>query len=112
MTSIKELIDRITDEGNCVFADTRYARTWVIYHDGLPHWWETAAQEHIASRGFADCQWRARGKTNNLVANYCKDKLMGDSSELMPLDSSLFSDTIEKLTWLVVSTAKLAKGEK
>ena len=57
MTSIKELIDHVIDEGNRVFADTRYARTWVIYHDALPQWWETAAQEHIASRGFADRQW-------------------------------------------------------
>merc|ERR1711923_401971 len=30
----------------------------------------------------------------------------------MPLDSSLFSDLIEKVAWLVVSTVKLAKGEK
>ena len=34
---------------------------------------------------------------------------MGDSPELMPLDSSLFSDLIEKVAWLVVSTAKLEK---
>ena len=29
---------------------------------------------------------------------------MGDSPELMPLDSSLFRDLIQKVAWLVVST--------
>ena len=30
---------------------------------------------------------------------------MGDSPELMPLDSSLFCDLINKVAWLVVTTA-------
>ena len=56
MTSIRELIDHVIDEGNRIFADTRYASSWIIYHDALPQWWETAAQLYIASRGFADRQ--------------------------------------------------------
>ena len=37
---------------------------------------------------------------------------MGDSPELMPLDSSLFSDHIENVAKLVVYTAKLPVGER
>ena len=105
MTSIRELIDHVIDEGNRIFADTRYANSWIIYHDALPQWWETAAQRYIASRGFADRQWRARGDTNDRIANWYRNKLMGDSPELMPLDSSLFGDLIEKVAYLVVTTA-------
>ena len=108
MTSIKVLIDHVIDEGNRLFADTRYAKSWMIYHDALPQWWEKCAQDYIASRGFKDRQWRARGETNTLIAASYKNKLMGDSPELMPLDSSLFSDLIEKVAWLVVSTSKLS----
>ena len=112
MTSIKGLIDHVISEGNRIFADTRFATTWWIYHDALPQWWEAAAQAYIASRGFANRQWRARGDTNDKVSAWYRNKLMGDSPELMPLDSSLFSDLIEKVAWLVISTGKLEKGEK
>ena len=54
VTSIKVLIDHVIAEGNRLFRDTRYADTWVIYHDALPQWWETAAQEYMASKGFAE----------------------------------------------------------
>ena len=37
---------------------------------------------------------------------------MGDSPELMPLDSSLFGDLIEKVALLVVSTAHMEGDEK
>ena len=37
---------------------------------------------------------------------------MGDSPELMPLDSSLFGDLIEKVTWLVVSATELEEEGK
>ena len=112
VTSIKELIDHVIDEGNRLFADTRYKNSWVIYHDALPQWWEATAQAHIASRGFAERQWRARGETNAAVHRRFKDKLMGDSPELMPLDSSLFGDQIEKVAWLVMMTAALEKEKR
>ena len=62
--------------------------------------------------GFVNCQWRARGATNDVVAPYYRDRLMGDSPELMPLDSSLFGDLIEKVAWLVVTTANVTDGER
>lgn len=37
---------------------------------------------------------------------------MGDSPELIPLDSSLFSDLIEKVAWLVIATAHLREEGK
>ena len=100
------------DEGNRLFADTRHANSWFMYHDALPQWWEKGAQEHIKSRGMEHRQWRARGPTNNLIARYYRDKLMGDSPELMPLDSTLFGDQIEWVAWLVVSTAMLPVKEQ
>ena len=112
VTSIQKLIDHVIDDGNRLFADTRYKNSWVIYHDALPQWWEADAQAHIAKRGFAHRQWRARGATNREVHDRYKDKLMGDSPELMPLDSSLFGDQIEKVAWLVMTTAHLEKEKR
>ena len=40
------------------------------------------------------------------------NKLMGDSPELMPLDSSLFNDLIEGVALHVVGTTTLPKGER
>ena len=110
--SIIDLIDHTISEGNRLFADTRFRDTWLIYHDALPQWWESAAQEYIASLGFGDRQWRARGATNELVASHYRHRLMGDSPELMPLDSSLFGDLIQKVAWLVVSTKEETSNAK
>ena len=112
MYSIKTLIDHVIDEGNRFFADTAHANNWMIYHDALPQWWEKDAQEYIRSRGFAERQWKARGETNDNVAGHYRNKLMGDSPELMPLDSSLFGDLIEKVAWLVVATAKADENNR
>ena len=112
MTSIQELVDHTIDEGNRLFAGTAFANTWLIYHDALPQWWEKETQDHIQSRGFANRQWRANAETNAVLPRHYRDRLMGDSPELMPLDSSLFSDLIEKVAWLVVSTTSLkAEGK-
>ena len=46
-------MDHVIDDGNRLFADTRYKNSWVIYHDALPQWWEADAQAHLAKRGFA-----------------------------------------------------------
>jgi hypothetical protein len=112
ITSIQVLVDHVIDEGNRLFADTRFKNTWTIYHDALPQWWERRTQEYIGEQGFADRQWRSNGETDLLIANHYRGKLMGDSPELMPLDSSLFSDQIEKVAWLVVSTAALSEEER
>ena len=84
----------------------------MIYHDALPQWWEKGAQEYIRERGFEHRQWRAEGNTNEHVATHYRDRLMGDSPELMPLDSSLFGDLIETVARLVVTSKKLGDDER
>ena len=112
LTSIQCLVDHVIAEGNRLFADTRWKNSWKIYHDALPQWWERRTQEYIEERGFKDRQWRANSDTDLLIAKHYRGKLMGDSPECMPLDSSLFSDQIEKVAELVVSTASLPDDEK
>ena len=109
---IRDIIDHVIDKANRLFADTRYKHTWKIYHDALPQWWEKGAQDHLQERGSADRQWRASGPTNDNIARYYRDKLMGDSPELMPLDSSLFGDLIENVAWLVIATKNLPEIER
>ena len=112
VTSIKVLVDHVINEGNRLFADTRFANTWVIYHDALSQWWEKSTQEYIASRGFKDRQWKSNAETDKVISKYYVGKLMGDSPECMPLDSSLFSDQIENVAELVVGTALLEGDER
>ena len=40
-------------------------------------------------------QWWERGTANDDIVPHYKNKLMGNSPELMPLDSNLFGDLIE-----------------
>lgn len=47
--------------------------------------------------------------TNAKIAKHYWNKLMGDSHELMPLDSSLFNDHLEAIGLNVVATAELPK---
>ena len=44
ITSIQVLVDHVIDKGNWLFAETRFAGTWSIYHNALPQWWEKRTQ--------------------------------------------------------------------
>lgn len=91
-----------------LFADTRHASTWLIYHNALPQWWEMGTQDYLALQGFTHRQCRARGTANALVVPYYLNRLMGDSLELMPLDSPLFGDVIEKVAWLIMTMVNIS----
>ena len=102
----------VIKEGNRLFRDMPFKDTWKVYHDALPQWWEKGAQAFMEEQGFKDRQWRCNGFTNLLVAKYYRNKLMGDSPELMPLDSSLFNDLIEGVALHVVGSTTLEKGKR
>ena len=94
VTSIKVLIDHVIAEGNRLFPDTRYADTWVIY--ALPQWWETAAQKYLASKGFAERQWRARGERHGTIS---KQPIMDAEAlcqffTLLPQEKALLADSL------------------
>ena len=42
ITCITKIQDHVIAEGNRLFADTPFANTWMIYHDALPQWWDSA----------------------------------------------------------------------
>lgn len=103
---ISEMVDHVIEEGNKMFKNTIWADTWTIYHDHLKIWWEKETQEHLKNmacpiegwpeRTWYDRQVRICGDANNAkVSSYYKNKLPGDSPELMPLDCHLFSDLNE-----------------
>eukprot|EP01048_Picozoa_sp_COSAG05_P004378 COSAG05_NODE_232_length_13313_cov_677.565991_9_plen_511_part_00 len=101
---ITDIMDRVIAEGNRIFEGSTHAHDWCIYHDRLSQWWEKDAQAYLAAKGFAHRQWRAAAWTNDVLTKYYKDMLMGDSPELMPLDSSLFNDLIEAIAKHVIAT--------
>ena len=110
--NITVVMAHVIKEGNRLFRDTPFKDTWKVYHDALPQWWEKGAQAFMEEQGFKDRQWRCNGFTNLLVAKYYRNKLMGDSPELMPLDSSLFNDLIEGVALHVVGSTTLEKGKR
>ena len=108
------MVTSLSDQGAIMFKGSTHEHDWKIYHDRLSQWWEKEAQEYLESKGFKDRQWRASRSTNDTIEKakelghrnwkYYIDKLMGDTPELMPLDSSLFNDLIEATGKAVVST--------
>ena len=106
---VNDLVAHTIAEGNRLYAGTRWANSWVVYHDALSAWWDPGAQALMRKLGMADRQVRARGPTaapeltkveilpdgreqiHRLVNKY-RFKLMGDSPEFMPLDRHLFND--------------------
>ena len=89
--NVTEMMDHIVATGNTFYADTPFASSWVIFHDALNQWWEPLAQAHLLSLGFPPSrQICAQGSTNQ--GGRYKGKLVGNSPELCPLDSNLFSD--------------------
>jgi len=83
---VTRLIDHIIVEMDKAFADTPYKDTYVIAHDALSQFTEKGARAYLRFKGFdEDRPTRAR------VTRY-EDKQVGNTPELMCLDSNLFSD--------------------
>jgi hypothetical protein len=120
--NIKDLMDHIIDEGNCIYKDTNREHTWLIYHDHLKIWWEKESQEYLKSlpcpiEGNPSRTWYDRlikicGEENNAkVAKRYQNCLPGDSPELMPLDCHLFADLKEGSTKNVALTNHIREGD-
>ena len=80
----------------------------MIYHDHLSQWWEAGAQAWLAKRGFKDRLVRIRDGVPAIAKRY-QGKLVGNTPELMPLDSHLFQDSKDAVLKHVVLTAGLPK---
>jgi hypothetical protein len=107
---VTDEIDHMVAEGKRLFAGTPYARTWILQHDALSQFWEEGAQEYLASLGFGPSrQICAQGDTN--VGTRYEGKLPGDTPELEPLDSNLFSDLEYGMKQHVAITSDLALGD-
>ncbi len=107
---VTELMDHVIAEGNCLFAGTPFAKTWIVFHDALSQWWEAGAQEYMLSRGFPlSRQVACQGDTNE--GTRYEGKLVGDSPEVDPLDSNLFSDVEHGMKLHVAITAELPVGD-
>lgn len=102
---ITDIMDHVIKEGNRIFQGSTHEKDWCIYHDRLSSWWEKEeAQDYLASKGFKLRQWCSTSWTDDSITKYYKGMLMGDSPELMPLDSSLFNDLIEAIAKHVTAT--------
>jgi len=86
-------MDHVAAELIRLFAGTPYSDSFVIFHDALKEWWEKEAQEHLLSKhGIGPSrQMCLQGDSNDEVAKHYVGRLVGDSPELCPLDSNLFS---------------------
>ena len=105
-------MDHVISEENCLFADTPFAENWTIYHDALPQWWEKPAQDHSRMRGFWHRQWMANDLTNRKIHGRYRNILIGDSPELMPLDSLLLNDLIEGIAFNIFAAGSMGRGRR
>jgi curved DNA-binding protein CbpA len=93
IVSVQRLVDHIIAEGDKAYAGTPYAGSWVIGHDALSQFTEKGAQEYLARRGFGPGRLLGPQGSTNEGTRY-ERRSVGDSPELMPLDSNLFSDLV------------------
>ena len=84
------MVDHIVSEGDRLFVDTLYAGMWVVVMDGLSAFWEGATQEYLKEQGFGKRVLGLRGTTNTVTC--WATRRCGNATELMPLNSNLFSD--------------------
>ena len=115
---VTDMMQWTVAEGDRLFADTAYAKTWVIGHDALSAWWEQgtkqepdrpSAQGFLAKLGFKDRQLKALGDTNK--GKRYANKLVGDSPELMPWDNNLFADLSNAMYHHCALTCELDKDD-
>ena len=106
--NVCDLMDHSIEQGNLLFVDTPYARTWCIYHDALSSWWSAGAQAHMKAKGFEHRQVRSLDFTN--IGTRYENSLPGDTPEYMPLDSNLFSDLEKMVRWNVAATNGLPRN--
>ena len=87
---ITELIEHVVHETKCVFADMNYAGNCFFYHDMLTQMTNKDTKEWMRAKGYYQ-MWVPPMKGCNAGLVYA-DQPVGDSPEMMPLDSSLFED--------------------
>jgi hypothetical protein len=91
LVCVTRLIDHIIAACDDAFRDTPYASTYVIAHDALSQFTEAGAQKYLADKGFGPARLLGPSGGTNAGTRYAT-RAVGDSPELMPLDSNLFSD--------------------
>ena len=66
---VTDLMDHVVSESKRLFADTKYADSFVLFHDALKQWWEPEAQAYLRDvhgigperQLYASCASRATG---------------------------------------------------
>lgn len=104
----RDMVDEIIKAGNLAFADTPYKDTWVLAHDALGQLWEPGTRDYLKSQEFDESQILAPQAGTSADIKHHKDRPVGNSPELMPLDSHLFADFKRAIIYNVASTAEYA----
>jgi len=87
---ITELIEHVVQETKRVFTDMKYDGNCFFYHDALTQMTNKDMKEWMREKGYLN-MWVLLMKGCNAGTPYA-DCPVGDSSEMMPLDSSIFKD--------------------
>jgi len=85
---ITELIEHVVQETKRVFTDMKYDGNHFFYHDALTQMTNKYMKEWMREKGYLN-MWVLPMKGCN-AGTPCADRPVGDSPEMMPLDSSLF----------------------
>ena len=88
---ITTLIEHImVQETKCVFTDTNYDKNCFFHHDPITQMTNKDMKEWMREKGYLN-MWVLPMKGCNAGSPYANSSV-GDSPEMMPLDSSLFED--------------------
>jgi hypothetical protein len=107
---ITKLMDHVIAESTRMYAGSKHADDFVIFHDALKQWWEVGAKKHMKEKGFEHRQLRCVGDTNK--GTIYEGKLPGDQPEICrALDAHGFADHKCSMAYHTILTSTYAKKD-
>ncbi len=85
-----DVVEHIMQESNRIMQGTKHANDWYFYHDALSQLTAKDMQNWLVEKGYKE-KWLLPLKGLNKGTVY-ENRPIGDSPEMMPLDTSLFED--------------------
>jgi hypothetical protein len=116
---IRDAVQHMIDEAERLHENSVHKGVWMIYHDHLNILWEKetivwlksmpSPHPYMDNCTYYDRFIKLEGKWNKKAPDYYKNKLPGDSPELMALDNHLFSDIKEGVARNIAMSFHLPK---
>jgi len=101
---VTELVEHIITESEKVMKDTVHEHDWCFFHDALKQMTDQRCMDWMEEKGYLK-RWVLPKAGLNEGSAYYRNRPVGDSPELMPLDCSLNKDVDDAVARMVAITS-------